>query len=415
MPDLNDLLPVGVGGDIGVYAMLRAFHEEYGVRGVVLSAVRTKVVQDSAILESVVEPGLSEPEVLLGALERIAAEHPGRRPVLLVNNDALIRPLAEQRDRLEAAGYALPLCEPKTLDGPSTKAGFARICAELDIATPQSLVVPMDDPAAVAKVVDELPFEFPVVVKPSDSAAWAGVSFEGKLKVHRVVTPTDLTDLLARVRESGYRSELMVQELIPGDETQLGSLTGYRDSRGEVTLLAGGRVLLQEHTPGTIGIPAAILTDVDTAARRDAERFLHATDHRGFANFDYKRDPRTGRHVFFEMNPRIGRNNYYVTAAGANIARVAVADTVLDEAIEPLAADDEVLYCVVPLGLLKKYLPSAELTEQVEAVAKDGRMVHPLKYAGDRGMKRRLVVEGQTQNQRRKYRQFYPEYLPDGF
>ena len=43
-----------------------------------------------------------------------------------------------------------------------------------------------------------------------------------------------------------------------------------------------------------------------------ARTFLAATGYRGFANFDVKVDPRTGVFRFFEVNPRIGRNNYYI-------------------------------------------------------------------------------------------------------
>ena len=47
--------------------------------------------------------------------------------------------------------------------------------------------------------------------------------------------------------------------------------------------------------------------------------------YRGYANFDVKVDPRDGLAKFFEVNPRIGRNNYSVTGAGANVARFVVA------------------------------------------------------------------------------------------
>src|SRR5690606_32268011 len=142
------------------------------------------------------------------------------------------------------------------------------------------------------------------------------------------------------------------------------SLTAYRDARGVVTMLCTGRVLLEEHTPGTLGIPAAILTEQYADAMDAMSAYLDAVGYRGFANADYKFDERTGRHVFFEVNPRIGRNNWYATAAGVNPARFVEAD--LDGApIEPVRADREVLYSVVPIGLLKRYLLDPGLKARV--------------------------------------------------
>lgn len=206
-----------------------------------------------------------------------------------------------------------------------------------------------------------------------------------------------------------------MQEFIPGDETQMRSLTAYRDSNGEITLLATGRVLLEEHTPGTLGIPAAILTEPYEDAMEAASRFLDRVGYLGFANFDYKWDSRTGRHVYFEMNPRIGRNNYYVTAAGANPARVLVEDQVHGNRIEPVRATGEVLYTVVPVKLLMRYILEPGLRSRLKGVVKRKGVVHPLRYRGDGGLKRRLVIELMTANFWRKYKQYYPEATETGY
>ncbi|WP_341855090.1 hypothetical protein [Brachybacterium sp. GPGPB12] len=112
----------------------------------------------------------------------------------------------------------------------------------------------------------------------------------------------------------------MVQEMIPGDDTSMLSVTAYVDTQGRVTLLGGAQVLLEEHTPGALGNPAAMFTTDLPEVFEQSVRFLHHTGYRGYANFDVKIDPRDGVGKFFEVNPRIGRNNYYMTAAGANVA-----------------------------------------------------------------------------------------------
>lgn len=416
--DGDNLMVVGVGGDIGMYALCRAFHEQYGATAVVLSTVATRPMQDSAIVTNLVVPDLDDTETFLTSLEKVAVENPGKHKVLLTNADWFVRTVIQNRDRLEAAGYVTPYPSLEVLEQVSTKEGFANVCDQLGIPTPRTVVVNVPMVAATGGKASvpglQLDLDFPVVAKPSNSADWHYVSFPGKAKIHHVGNRADLDELIGHLVDADYPSALLVQEFIPGDETQMRSLTAYRDTTGTVTLLATGRVLLEEHTPGTLGIPAAILVEPYDDAMDAATRFLDATGYVGFANFDYKLDPRTGRHVYFEVNPRIGRNNYYVTAGGANVARVLVEDQVLGRPILPVRAVQEILYTVVPFGLLLKYVLDPALRDRLKGLKASGRVVNPLKYDGDSGLRRRLIVEGVTQNYRRKYAQYYPEPTPTG-
>jgi D-aspartate ligase len=206
----------------------------------------------------------------------------------------------------------------------------------------------------------------------------------------------------------------VAQELIPGDDTHMRSITAYVDGRGVVTLLAGAHVLLEEHTPNGLGNPAAMITGDLGPMFDQARAFLVATGYRGFANFDVKVDPRDGRFAFFEVNPRIGRNNYYVTAAGANVARFVVADHVDGVGLDPVRVTREVLYSVLPTSLLLHYVLDPALRARVELRAHD--QVHPLAYwAADGGPKRRAYVAAAKLNQRRKFRRWYPNATQTGF
>jgi predicted ATP-grasp superfamily ATP-dependent carboligase len=414
-----EMLVVGVGGDVGMYALVRAFHEQYRTHAIVLSKVATRAMQDSAIAENVVVPGLDEVDVFLSTLEGIAQQHRDKVLILLTNADWHVRTVILHRERLAAAGYVLPYPSLPVLEQVSSKEGFAEVCDQLGIPTPRTVAVDVAklvaDGGRAAVPAFEVDLQYPVVGKPSNSAEWYYVDFPGKAKIHHIDSRAELDELLGNLADAKFPGTFLVQEFIPGDETQMRSLTAYRDTSGEVTLLATGRVLLEEHTPGTLGIPAAILVEAYDDAMDAATRFLDATGYVGFANFDYKLDPRTGQHVYFEVNPRIGRNNYYVTAGGANVARVLVEDWVLHRPIRPVRAVRDVLYTVVPFGLLSKYVLDPELKSRLKALRASGDVVNPLKYDGDSGLKRRLIVEAITQNYRRKYAQYYPEPTATGY
>ena len=182
-----------------------------------------------------------------------------------------------------------------------------------------------------------------------------------------------------------------------------------------ITLLCTAHVLLEEHTPSGLGNPAAMITGRSDEMFDQARRFLDATGYVGFANFDVKVDPRDGSLRFFEVNPRIGRNNYYVTAAGANPMRFLVDDRVHGRTVEPVVVDREVLYSILPHRLLLRYVREPALRARVQRLIRSGAVAHPLRYAADASVRRRAYVATAMLNQVRKFATHYPRPTDTGF
>lgn len=402
--------PVIVGSDIGVYALARSFHERYGVRATVVAFAEPGPIAHSGIVDTVLSG--TEPAQIVEALRRVAGDlgtrHPGERLVLLTNMDWIVRVLVHHRPELEAAGYLLPFADADLIDRISDKAEFAAVCDELGIPTPGTVIQdfaragePGWEPAPVG-------FDFPVIAKPASSADYHDVQFAGKKKIFEIATPAELDRLMISLREAGFRGRFLVQENIPGDDTQMRSVTAYADTSGRVTLRCSARVLLEERTPAARGNPSAMIVERIDEILDAAQRILEHTGWRGFANFDVKLDPRDGVYKFFEQNPRIGRNNYYLTAGGQNPAEVLVDDVVHGVRRAPVTAVAEVLYSVVPQRLLRRYVLDPELRARVVRLQRSGRSVHPLRYRADAAPRRRLYLLTALVNHWRKYRQYYP-------
>ncbi|GAA1740268.1 carboxylate--amine ligase [Isoptericola hypogeus] len=401
--------PVIVGSDIGVYALARSFHERYGVRTTVVAFAEPGPIAHSQIIDTVISG--SDTEAIVATLELFATQRAAARPaerlVLLTNMDWVVRDLVEHRRRLEQH-YVLPFADAALIDRISDKAEFAAVCAELGIPTPGTVI--QDFSAADAPGWEPVPvgFDFPVIAKPASSADYHGVTFPGKKKIFEIATPGELDRLMISLRDAGFRGRFLVQEMIPGDDTQMRSVTAYADSHGRVTLRCSARVLLEERTPATRGNPSAMIVERIDPILEAAQRILEHTGWRGFANFDVKLDPRDGVYKFFEQNPRIGRNNYYLTAGGQNPTEVLVDDVVHGVRRAPVTAVAEVLYSVVPRWLLRRYVLDPELKARVVRLQRSGRTVHPLRYRADSSPRRRLYVLTALVNHVRKYRQFYP-------
>ena len=400
------LVPVILGGDIGAYSLARTFHEAYGVRSIVLSTVSTGLVRHSRIITNVVEPAMDDPAVVVARLRSIAAQHPGKKLILCGSADWLVRMIIAERAQLDDL-YAIPYTTLKNLDLVTDKDHFGRLCAELGLPHPQTVVYDL----AVGGEVDTAGLRFPVIAKTGNTASYHAVEFEGKKKVFTVGSRDELVELLARVAASGYRDKFIIQDFIPGDDSGMRILTTYSDASGTVRWAACGHVLVEEHTPGALGNPAGIITQHDPAVVEQATRLLEHIGWTGYANFDLKFDPRDGRTVFFELNPRLGRSNFYITAAGRNTAVPYVREYVEGKDPDPSGATpavtEEHLYTVLPQRLLLRYLAEPALRAQATRLFR-GRTTNPLWYRAETDPRRIAYLVIAQLNQFRKYATYYP-------
>jgi D-aspartate ligase len=404
---IADLQPVVLGGDIGAYSVARAFHEAYGVRSVVVSTVLTGVVRHSRFITNVVEPDITDAPTAVARLRSIAAEHAGKRLILLGSADWLVRTIVENRAQLEDL-YTIPYVGTATLDLVTDKENFGRLCGELGLGHPTTVVHDVRVPGPP----DTSSLRFPVIAKTADTAAYHDVEFPGKKKVFIVDTADELADLMERVRLSGYQGAFIIQDLIPGDDSGMRILTCYSDADAQVRFASFGHVLLEEHTPGALGNPAGIITQADGELVAQATRLLEHIGWTGYANFDLKYDPRDGRTVFFELNPRLGRSNFYITAAGRNTVELYVREHL--QGLEPLPPGaesehaDEHLYTVLPRRLLLRYVADPALRRRTSALIRSGSVTNPLWYRAERDPRRIWYVAIAQLNQFRKYRRYYP-------
>jgi len=408
-PDFDVVL---LGTDIGIYGLARAFHERYGIVSTVISRVIAGPIKNSRIIDTIdIGEDSGRPETL-AALEREGRKRKaaGRTTLLLSNADTFSRMLSDQAEWLRQ-WYVVPAVDGSVLDMVADKVEFAKVCEELDIPTPRTLVQDFSGADAADWAPDAFDLEFPVVAKPAIGAAYEGLKFEGKQKIYKVDTPERLREIFGLVRDAGFRDRFVVQELIPGDDTAMRSITAYMDSSGEVTLLATAQVLLQEHQPLAIGNPAAMVTTPFPELMDQAERFLKHVGYHGFANFDVKLDPRDGVMKFFEMNPRIGRNNYYVTAAGANVAEFITTDLIEKQPHDQVVVRNEILYSVLPQPLLRRYL-SGDAKALHKRISAKG-VHHPLVYPDS--VWRKAYVLAAKANFVKKYATYYPKPTDSGF
>lgn len=397
----EEFLAVILGADITAYSLARSFHEEYGIKSVVLSMRRAQIIAQSKIIDNRVYDRLDEESVLVERLLEVGKEFsPQKKLIALGCGDWYVRALIENKAVLEPY-YIVPYIDETLLNNIVHKEQFYAICDELEIPHPKTYVY------ACGQENDlKLDFPFPVVAKPANSATYHYAEFPGKKKAFYVESEDELRDILSRVDGSGYDGAFLIQDFIPGDDSNMRVLTCYSDKNGKVRFSAFGRVILEDHTPGGIGNPVAIINETNERVVADATKFLEHVGYTGFSNFDIKYDTRDGSYNFFEINVRLGRSNFYVTGSGFNTVKWIVDELVYDKPLKDTVADRENLFTVVPKGIILRYASEPKLREQVKRLYRAGKVSYPLDYAPDMNLKRRFYVYASLMNQYRKYHKY---------
>lgn len=447
VPAEQPFVPVITGGDVGAYSLAREFHEAYGVISAVVPTAVNRNLRHSRILEAFPAGPMTEEQPVIDALVRVAGELesrvPGRPLLLLAGYDHLVRFAARHRDTLRSHGYTVPYPDEDALDAAALKENFYALCERLDIPYPRTAAYDAGghSPAALKAFLAGLGQEglaFPLILKAGDGGAWADVRFAGRRKVHVVDDAAALGELISRAAGAGYAGSLIVQQLVPGPDSQLGIATFFRDGAGATRLVSYGEVIVEDHAPGTEGNARAVLAGEHEAVAVQGTALLDALDWRGFAMFDIKVDPRGGTDGrqrrdgqpehdgqagvarFLEMNPRLGRNHYYLTAAGANPAPYLMAEYLPELAGElaqrrssaapaegTVTTTGPVLTTTIPRALVRRYASDGQ-RERIRGAARAGHVVRPFEYRADADPRRLAALRLAELNALRVFRQYPP-------
>ncbi len=409
MPDdpATDFRPVILGGDITAYSLVRTFHEAYGVRPLVVNMMEGGPIGLSTLCDHLHVADLEDPATFVETLTRVGREHGGEgRPALLLvaAGDWYVERITQFREQLDP-WFVIPYIDAELFEQVTTKDSFYALLDEVGVDHPGTVLADMSQDLGEEH---DLPFGFPVVAKPAHSSDYYYAKFEGKKKVFVCDTPAELADALARVRASSYDGTMILQEFVPGDDTHMRVLTCYSDREGVVRFGSLGHVLLEEHHPLSIGNPCVIITTEADEVVDEAKRFLEHVGYVGFSNFDIKYDRRDGSYKFFELNARLGRSNFYVTAGGYNVAEWYVRDWVRHERLEGMTyARGEHLFTFVPKYVVKHYVLDPALRARALDLMRAGRSSDPNAYGPDLTLKRRAYNLAYHVNHVRKFRKHF--------
>ncbi|GFZ27693.1 carboxylate--amine ligase [Lactobacillus corticis] len=404
--------PILLGSDINVYGMARSFNEEYGIKVKALADVQLAATRYSKIVEVETHPGFSsDPEFMNVMKQKMEVYRSHQEPVILIAcGDGYAELLAKHKDELSEV-FVVPYIDYDLLEKLISKEGFYEIAEQYGLPYPKTKIVTMADYQAENYL--SLPFPYPVELKPEDPVAWLKCQFEGRKKAFTIHDEAELADIVGKIYTHGYTEDLILQDFIPGDDSNMRVLNAYVDKNHQVKMMCLGHPLLEDPTPQSIGNYMAIMPEYNQELYYTVQNFLEKLNYVGMANFDIKYDVRDGQYKFFEINLRQGRSSFYVTLNGYNLAKWYVEDYVNDS-----LKDQETVYgnklktghklwLGVPTKIFNEYAYDNETKRAAKELLKEGRYGTTVFYDRDKGFKRWLLMKYMFHNYYKRYKTYY--------
>ncbi len=405
----EQLIPVLLGADLNCYNVARAFHEAYGVISYAFGRYAISATKYSRIIRFTAVPDMDDEAVCLKTLTEFADAHPSAKLILFACTDDYAAMMIRLKDKLPR--YIAPCPSEAILDSVSKKAEFYEVCEKYGIPYPKTVV--LTEPAASDALTEEaLGFSFPIIVKPSSSVVYWKHPFDGMKKVYFADTPEIAEAIIREIYAAGYDDKMILQERIEGGDAHMRVLTAFSDAKGKVRAMCLGHTMIEEHTPKGLGNHAAIVTEpITNLPFADKIRaMLEDIGYTGFSNFDIKFTGRDGDFRIFEINLRQGRSNFYVTASGINIAKLAT-EVYLSAGDDCICAENPHFWHLVPRSVAYTYTEDDALVAAAKELAKAGKDTSSLLYKPDLmwNPMRLICVLEVLRRQKGKFKKYYPK------
>ena len=224
-------------------------------------------------------------------MDWLSSEGP-RGAVVLAGADPGVEFIARNRLALIELGYAPVEGSDEVSLAMLDKQLTSDAALEAGIDAPR--VAGIESEARLEAMIGEL--AFPCGLKPRQSMLFQH-HFGGGNKLIVARDPDELRDGFRRTHELGL--EMLIAELIPGDDECLVSYCGYLDGGGEPLT----DCTIRQYPPG-FGLSSYAASDDEADVRELGLGFLRDLGLRGPFEVEFKRDPRDGRLKLIECNPR---------------------------------------------------------------------------------------------------------------
>lgn len=401
----NNFNVVILGTDINAYYMSRNFHEAYNIKPHLIGKSPMNFTRLSNIVTLEYHENLWETKTFREVLKNYGENHKNEKTILIGSNDHYVRLIVENKKLLEKY-FIFNYPSIDIVDNLLVKDKFYEFVKDYDIDIPNTYIYSCGKKNNLKELKN---FSYPLILKPSDGVKYHFHEFPSQAKVYKLKNKKELDSVIKQIEDSGYDDKLIIQEFIPGDDSRLFDSIFYVGKDHKAKIMSFAQIGLQEHTPTGIGNCTVLVNGYNefnnTEIIKDKLiKFLEDIKYQGFAEFDLKYDERDKKFKVFEINPRQARSSYYLTACGANLAKILVDDIIYDKKLKFKFLDNKVVLSFVPNKVINRYIENTKLKEEIKKLIKEKKIVRPLNYKKDKNLKRKLWLFMRDINYIKKYK-----------
>lgn len=233
-----------------------------------------------------------------------------KKAVLYAGSDDYVQFISKNRDELSQF-YLFLLPEQSLIEAVLDKRLTYELALTNHVNCPNTIIVSNEN--ELDQAANEI--TFPCILKPVHSS-----DFRKKID-HHLYKKAIVIEEASQLKESYlfYRSfgELMIQEIITGDEACIYSVKTFFDE--EMNLIGLWMNQKLQQFPPHYGTSALALSIRDEEVVQTAVSFLTKLQLKGLAITEFKRDKRDGALKFVEINPRMGLTQRLSMACGVDL------------------------------------------------------------------------------------------------
>ncbi|PAK83967.1 carboxylate--amine ligase [Lentilactobacillus parakefiri] len=409
-----DFTPVLLGSDFNAYGMARSLYEIYGKPVKAFAQTQLAPTRFTKIVDLELIPGFSEDPVWIKSMKQIKNRYANHQePVILIGcGDGYAELIAKHKAELEDV-FICPYIDYDLIKKLNDKENFYKMCDQYDLPYPKTKIISKAMYASGEPI--EQPFGYPVALKPANSVEWLDIHFEGRKKAFIIKSEAEFQNVVAKSYDNGYTSDFILQDFIPGDDSNMRTLNVYVDKNHQVKLMCLGHPLLEDPAPAAIGNYVAIIPDFNQEIYNKVQAFLEKIKFHGYANFDLKFDHRDNSYKLFEINLRTGRSSFFVTLNGHHLADWVVQDYVFDSLKDKktLYANQDQSQFFLWLGvtpkIFEKYAKDNDAKKQAMEMINEGRYGDTFWYAKDKNIKRFALYKWMMHNYAKSFKTYFVE------
>lgn len=306
-----DVIVLGLS-PTGLYVVREAARAGYAVLGVGAPGAPglwSRFLVDRIIAET--------PEDRVAAiLERteIHKEH-GAKPILVVTSDQDLEAVTAKAEVLSRHVHLQGSYRDGLAQQIMDKDQFYRLCEAQGVVYPSLWSAEVKD---AAEYRDQI--TYPSIIKPARIQDVKHLMSGQKGWIVR--NRAEFNAILPKIPHAA--GTLLMQEIVPGPESNITLWCGYLDRSGQVRQRFTARKLRQY--PAGFGSASLVQSETCPQTAAIAERLLCAIGYKGIAAAEFKRHPETGELKIIEVNPRPSLWFSVASKAGVRLVETAVAE-----------------------------------------------------------------------------------------